>query len=51
MGGWALVNELLPRAHTPLGAVTKGVFLLGRLRGLPRNAKRVGKAEPARLRP
>lgn len=25
MGAWALVNELLPRAHTPLGAVTKGV--------------------------
>jgi hypothetical protein len=27
MGAWALVNELLPRAHTPLGAVSKGVFV------------------------
>jgi hypothetical protein len=27
MGAWAFIQELLPRAHTPLGAVTKGVFV------------------------
>lgn len=27
MGTWAFVQELLPRAQTPLGAVSKGVFV------------------------
>lgn len=27
MSAWAFVNELLPRAHTPLGAVTKGAVV------------------------
>ena len=29
MGAWAVVNELLPRARTPLGAVAKGAIVSG----------------------
>jgi hypothetical protein len=27
MGAWAFINEVLPRAHTPLAAVAKGAFV------------------------